>query len=308
MEDKDIFTAIKNNDVAFVNKMINEDKSILNQRDYFGDLPIHVAAETSLDMVKALINLGAKVNQCGHDDQTPLFYAKNLEIAKYLVENGARIEAENYRCETPIFRHIHWNNNEIVEYLIVNGANCYKRSCVSLLIHFAIQFINNDNDYLFDLICKNCDVNVVYNSYANSATWAVSKNNLRWLKKLVNLGNDLKFVDCFKDTLLHIAAKKSVAKDMFKYLFDSGIDINAKNIEGRTALMNFAYYGNRYELKEAKEIINLFIQNGADCGLKDNKGHTAIDIAKYRMNDAIYDVLKEIDKNKNINKHIAASE
>lgn len=290
MEDKEIFIAVKNNDVALVNKMINNNKSLLYERDYFGDLPIHEAAKTSLEMVKTLVNLGAKINQYGYDDQTPLFYAKNLEIAKYLVENGARIEAENYRCETPIFRHIYWNNNEIVEYLIEKGANCYKRSSTMPLIHYTINKINKDNDYLFDLICKNCDTTVISQS-VSSLNYAVSKNNLKWIKKLVEMGNDIKYiVSSDSSTLLHYAARHTVSKEVFEYLIESGIDINAKTKYDKTALMEIARYG-RYDFKEAKEIIELLLKNGAETELKDDTRHTAKEIARYSMNDAVYDAL-----------------
>ena len=59
-----------------------------------------------------------------------------------------------------------------------------------------------------------------------------------------------------------------------KRLLENGIDINAKDGDGWTALMDASSKGNL-------EKVILLIENGADIEAKDNKGDTALILASY---------------------------
>ena len=59
-----------------------------------------------------------------------------------------------------------------------------------------------------------------------------------------------------------------------KRLLENGIDINAKDGDGWTALMDASSKGNLEKVK-------LLIENGANIEVKDNKGDTALILASY---------------------------
>ena len=59
-----------------------------------------------------------------------------------------------------------------------------------------------------------------------------------------------------------------------KRLLENGVDINAKNGDGYTALMDASSKGNLEKVK-------LLIENGANIEVKDNKGDTALILASY---------------------------
>ena len=44
------------------------------------------------DIVKYLVDNGANIEAKGCDDMTPLYVSTKLEITKYLVDNGANID------------------------------------------------------------------------------------------------------------------------------------------------------------------------------------------------------------------------
>jgi ankyrin repeat protein len=54
-------------------------------------------------------------------------------------------------------------------------------------------------------------------------------------------------------------------------LLKAGADINARDEEGRTALMIAAKYN------KDPEVIAVLLKAGADARVKDNSGHTALD-------------------------------
>jgi ankyrin repeat protein len=70
------------------------------------------------------------------------------------------------------------------------------------------------------------------------------------------------------------------------YFLQNGIDVNAKNEWGSTALMAAAYYGKA-------DIANLLLQRGAKINDKDNFGSTSLQHACWRLNIEVVRLLLE---------------
>lgn len=66
-------------------------------------------------------------------------------------------------------------------------------------------------------------------------------------------------------------SKKSIV--MLNYLIEKGVDVNAKNNNGYTALMDATFIGNT-------EIMKILIKSGADVNAKNNNGATALMLAQ----------------------------
>lgn len=92
------------------------------------------------------------------------------------------------------------------------------------------------------------------------------------LNKEINIKTLIKSVDKENNTALILASKFGY-NEIVKILIENGADINAKDNEGTTALMNAAmdidYYTN-------DEICKLLIENGADINAKDLQGNNAL--------------------------------
>ena len=107
----------------------------INAVDDFGWTPLTMAALANADVVKYLIVRGAEVNpsQC-HDKvsrcesnhtATPLHTAAregNIEIAKALLDNGAKLNVLDEDGLTPLHYAIKYNKPEMVDYLLSRGA------------------------------------------------------------------------------------------------------------------------------------------------------------------------------------------
>ena len=72
-----------------------------------------------------------------------------------------------------------------------------------------------------------------------------------------------------------------------KYLVENGADANAKDDNGRTALMDASYNGHL-------EIVKYLVENGADVNVKNDQGKTALDIAKEKEYTTIAKYLENI--------------
>jgi ankyrin repeat protein len=71
-------------------------------------------------------------------------------------------------------------------------------------------------------------------------------------------------------TALMWVAADSENPEAISLLLENGADVNAKDDDGRTALMAAAY-------NKDPKMISLLLENGADAAITDNNGKKAID-------------------------------
>ncbi len=98
--------------------LINNNGADVNVKDNDGQTPLFWAR--NVDIAKVLINNGADVNAKDIYGQTPLFWARNVDIAKVLINNGADVNAKDIYGRTPLF--FAKSKNE-ADLLIKNGAD-----------------------------------------------------------------------------------------------------------------------------------------------------------------------------------------
>lgn len=103
---------------------------------------------------------------------------------------------------------------------------------------------------------------------------AVRAGNAKQVKKLIKSGADVNAKDDEGKTALMWASMYG-HNDMIKFLIKNGADVNAKDNNGNTALMFASKYGH-------DDIVKLLTEAGADANIKNNEGKTAADIAAER--------------------------
>ncbi|QQR49313.1 ankyrin repeat domain-containing protein [bacterium] len=115
---KEIFFAIDNDDLTFLERVISNDEDV-NTRDGAGNTPLHFAQ--SIDCVEVLVKNGADANVTNLIGNTPLHYAvyrNSLPIVKYLVEQGnAFVWIMNENGQTPYDTALINSRHDIAEYL-----------------------------------------------------------------------------------------------------------------------------------------------------------------------------------------------
>ncbi len=111
---------------------------------------------------------------------------------------------------------------------------------------------------------------------------AVWQENEEMVRNLIDGGADVDAKDNDGRTALIYATEKGGYRrnEIIQLLLDRGADINAKDKDGRTALMEAVW-------QENEEIVQLLLNSGADVNAKDKWGGTALMEAVWRENEEI---------------------
>jgi uncharacterized protein len=146
----------KSNDViAFLLSNQVTDVDISNK---YGETPLMIASiEGDLPLVKTLVQ--TKKAQIDHVGWTPLHYAcsrGHLEIAEYLIANGAIVDSMSPGNTTPLMMAVQSGNEQLIKLLLDKGADLKIRNVNGLTA---------------------IDIAVIYDK-----PWIVEGLNSRWLK------------------------------------------------------------------------------------------------------------------------------
>jgi len=157
---RDNFNSVTLHDVAWrgtvpMAELLVEHGADVNAYDKLGRPPLMMAAwgdSTNIDMVRYLILNGAEVNPpkfkdeetgCFENPTSPLHAASlhgSIEIARILVDNGARINVQNMNGETPLFIAASRGYTDYVRFLLEKGAfvNCKEKQMGRTELHAAV--------------------------------------------------------------------------------------------------------------------------------------------------------------------------
>ncbi|MES0491541.1 MAG: ankyrin repeat domain-containing protein [Leptospirales bacterium] len=119
-----LFTAIMVGYSDIVHYLIQHGAHV-NQRSKKGFLPTLIAADRGhLAILKNLHRNGARLHQPSSDGFTPLMAASKMhpEVVRYLLENGADVNAVTNYGGTALMVAVHTGNQEITELLLEHGA------------------------------------------------------------------------------------------------------------------------------------------------------------------------------------------
>jgi len=235
---------------------------------------IFAAREGDIESARALLDAGASVNQTSDYGWTPLLTAvnnRNYQLAKLFMERGADVNIANKGGWTPLYlatdnRNIEggdypvpkadMDHLELIEMLLQRGANPNARIKDATLTRtiFTMQWFLEDG--------------------ATAFVRASQSSDTALMKLLLKYKADPKIATTFGDTALTAAGgigwvpgvtyEHSVKENVeaLRMLLDLGLDPNAANGDGRTALMGAA-------MKGRNDAILLLVERGADLAQKD---------------------------------------
>ncbi len=120
--------ALYNNELMAFSQVVNGMVNI-NERDREGrTLLVYCILENNLEFMSILISKDIDVNQKDHEEWTALHYAAqdyNLEAARYLLKNGAVIDPQNSKGNTPLFTAVYNSRGRgaMIKLLLSYGAD-----------------------------------------------------------------------------------------------------------------------------------------------------------------------------------------
>jgi ankyrin repeat protein len=226
--------------------------------------------EGLLELVKFLVENGADVNAKYKDNNTALLLAckkSHFDIVKYLVENGAAVNANDSRSSTPLILASKNGNFEIVKFLVENGADVnakYKADHTALVLASK----NSHFEIVKFLIENGADLNAKCSDKHQPLILASKNGNLELVKYLIKNGEDVNATNNNNDTAL-ILASKNGHLEIVKLLIESKADLDAKNDYNSTAIMLASK-------NDFFEIVKYLAENGADVNAKDYFNNTSL--------------------------------
>lgn len=222
-----------------------------NVYDKEGVSPLHILAARSKDkeVIDFLIAKGLVVSTKDHKGNNALMHAaskNSVEIVKLLAENLKTYNDTNKKGQSALTLAVGGNTSDVVEFLINKGS---KTTIVD----------NEGNNLIYYLI----DSYSTRNKEVFSKKMALLKANKVNLAQVQKNGNNW----------FHLAAEKN-SLDLLKLALNMNQDINAKNIEGNTALHLAALKAND------DSVLKFLIENGAKKDIVTDFEESAYDLAQ----------------------------
>jgi ankyrin repeat protein len=304
---KEIFDAITNNNLPKVLEYIrNDPKNALNAIDNQGIsileniilrskdsfvLPVLNEFKKHTDIVK-YIN---KKNE--YQQSSVIFFVKNTNNLKVLIDNGANINATGN------------NNNTVLNSFCANAYKIDYTDLIKVLLSQPTIDVNlqNDTGYsplvssiktnkleIVELLLKhkNIDVNIQNKGGGTPLGFAIIDNNIEALKLLLKHEKiNVNIKNKEDDTLLHICVKNEHNTSLQLLLLHKNIDVNLQDKNKQTPLYTSCIYMAVYNNNTATCI--LLLQKNIDVNIRNERMVTPLQIATSLKDDFIIEKLLE---------------
>jgi ankyrin repeat protein len=246
------------------------------------------ARDGKLAAARALLDAGADVNQSSAGDQsTPLVMAiinGHFDTAKFLLDRGANPNAANQDGLAPLYATIdaQWapaaggpvplTAREKISYLDLMKALLDRGADPNARLGRKLWFRPTFHDQMW------------IGTPGSTAFWrAAQATDLSAMRILVAHGADAKLISDEGDTALMLAAgvgwagnftrnAPDSALDTARYCLELGLDVNAQDLTGYTALMGAAWRGD-------DDLVRLLVDRGAKLDARTQRGWSATDMA-----------------------------
>ncbi|MFB3896323.1 MAG: ankyrin repeat domain-containing protein [bacterium] len=262
--DQDLIAAVEKNDTTKAIKLLNQG-AYVNAKNQSGATALYLATQNgNTELVRALLDKRADVNLTNNYGLTALFPAAQkgkTDIVRLLIEKGININAKTETGLTALMVAVSNGRKDSTRALIEGGADVNAKT--------------NDDQTVLSMAKRSEIVDMLRIA---GASGPVIPDQMVARTKLQEMGityNKISFLNCARDGKL----------EAIKYFLDAGINPNTANKDGVTPLMYVIYHGDT-------KIVDLMIQKGADVNAKTVNGKTALMIATENNKPNIVAILK----------------
>ena len=294
----DLLKSIKNDNEIIFNEIcgkISVSKHDCNKRSFLHNLCSNTYINCNYDKyVKLLVKNGVDINAFDDEKNTALHIStlkNNIKYVNALLKNGANSLIKNNFNRTPIYIACINDNHECINLFFLNKLYKYDDiigeieiicvygylECLKIIVNYIkIQDINiscldvvcanNHSDCFNIFISGGMDLNIKNNYSDATLLLVVYKNNIKYVKKLIDNNADLNIQNNDKITPLLIACDQNNIESVTA-LIDAGAHLNMQNNDGNTAIMHSCN-----SLKCTLALIN----TKADVTIRNNKKETAL--------------------------------
>lgn len=254
--------------------------------------------------------LGNDVNKITHDGRTYIFWAAykgNVDFMTYLLNHGAKTDviddkgnsilnfaASTGQQNTKVYDLCIANGIQPKIDLTPNGANALLLAAPSdqdfkLMNYFTAQgldihSVDRDGNGVFNYVAKTGNIKMmnallekgikgsdqafIYAAYGTRR----NTNGIEVYKFLENLGLQVNTVNKEGISPLHIVASRNNNLALVSYLLSKGLEVDAKDTNGNTVLMNAVS-------RNTLEIVKVLVEHIKDINSVNKKGQSALSLA-----------------------------
>ena len=275
-------------------RMIADNLINLNSRDADGRTPLMAAAIRGNDMImQYLIKQGADFNAADNHGVTVLdYYNKRgylqtlsfkptpfATLAEQLNQEYNFIAENHLKYNTMLQQGIYQQNaDELVAEAIAHNADIDKLNTNGCTTFLNAVNANSPLSVLEKLLDAKADINTVCQAGKNALmnTLEMPETLLSALQKtervrfLIKKGIDINAQDDNGDTALIYAVRHNAPSGVLRILLDAGVNVNATNKAGESAVMTAV----KQNISAAS--LDVLLQSGADVNKADNRGDSPL--------------------------------
>lgn len=298
VSDDYLHKAIKNKDTEFAESLINDNQINLEERNEMQQTPLHLAIENKEEkIVSLLLEKGADINATDKYKNSILHIAvksNQPQIVKKLLESKPQINIseKNIYDKTPIF---YAKNNEIIKLLLEHNASLTNIENNKIFELLLIAVKNSDEDLVNYLIKNGVNINIEKTTPESSSqtvlfeieipyekSYLQQLSSFKFVQFLLNKGLEINAQDYEGNTVLHKVVKQGLRKEVehyVKFLLSQQANPNIQNNSGETPLhIAASLFSDNENTKENN--IRLLLDYGADFNLTNSENKTALKLAE----------------------------
>ncbi len=235
------------------------------------------------ERTRMLLYANVDANEKNDEGFTPLVVATEVsspEIISMLLERGAKVNLPSLGDVTPLMSAAAAGRADIVQLLLEYGADPSMKDMLGLtpLLHAAKT--GNLDTILVLLKVPRADINARDINNTDAVMFAAGRQDLQSLRALIVAGGNINAKNDFGFTPLILGVNAGDVNFVRDLIITPGIDIQAKDNTGRSALMHAVQKGNA-------KIVKMLTDVGADVNTRDWLGYTPALVAAKEGNNAL---------------------
>lgn len=240
---------------------------------------IHQAALAGdLEKIKSMLSQDAKL--IGAQDKYGNFpihlaaFKGHTEVVEFLIVRGANVNAKNKYDGTPLYVASYAGREQVVKILVTHGANV-DVAMKDFKQVSQVAMMEGYKDY--NQMWQHLGGNINHKIYADSPLKAAAANGYKTIAEiLIANGAKVDAKGIADETALHFATING-QKELVELLIANGADVNVKTQGGATPLFAAMYYCKGRKDPQDKhssmrDVVDILIKNGADVNAKDIGG------------------------------------
>lgn len=257
---------------------------------------------SSINLIRQILNGKIEVSKTtDYSDSDDLYEEpeKETSLWEILVGEGLDLNSKDLKGRTPLHDAVLNENLKLVrEFIRLGGDINAEDNNGQSAMHFLVKEFDEKTGYqeIFDdLIRAGINLDAIDNDGNTALNIAISNHRFKFATRLIELYVDIRNIDKNGRTLIHSIPEvfdgSEESNTILNILIERGLDINAQDYKGRTALHRSLLSFKAYTMGR---FIRRAVEMGADINIQDHNGRSPIFYAK---NQELAELLIELGSN-----------